>query len=62
MKKLSTKIINSNHPEASIYEQLAHLPKLVVYPDSWDMNKLGEMLAVALEGFKILKLISHYSK
>ncbi|OQX50685.1 MAG: hypothetical protein B5M53_11935 [Candidatus Cloacimonas sp. 4484_209] len=56
------KIINRYHPEASICEQLVHLPKLVVYPDSWDMNKLGEMLAVALEGFKILKLISHYSK
>ena len=55
-------IINSNHPEASICEQLAHLPKLVVYPDSWDMKELGEMLAVTLEGFKILKLISHYRK
>ncbi|RLG10344.1 MAG: hypothetical protein DRN64_02990 [Thaumarchaeota archaeon] len=55
-------IINSNHLEASICEQLAHLPKLVVYPDSWDMKELGEMLAVTLEGFKILKLISHYRK
>ena len=56
------KITCGNHLEASICEQLAHLPKLVVYPDSWDMEELGEMLAVALEGFKILKLISHYRK
>jgi len=41
-------IINSNHPEASICEQLAHLPTLVVYPDSSDISKLnGTVLEVS---------------
>ncbi len=44
MKKIERKrIINSNHPEASICEQLVHLPKLVVYPDSSDMNELCDI-------------------
>ena len=54
------KITCGSYRETSICEQLVHLSKLVVYPDSWDINKLGEMLAVTLEGFKIL--ISHYRK
>ena len=42
---------NNSRPEESISEQFVYFLKLVVYPNSSNVNELGEMPAVTLERF-----------
>ena len=38
------RITCGSYRETSICEQLVHLSKLIVYPDSWDMEELNEIV------------------
>ena len=41
-ENMSERTKNTGHPKGCIHEQFAYLPNLMAYPNSSDMNELGE--------------------